>query len=157
MTFSFLSYTAVNQKILHEQEVEKTFLELLSSDDSGVIVSGCGGLLAMSSLHSSRQLIGCEGGLAKLVESAQSEVGEVRAAAARTIATLISGAPANQKLVNTKLGGRILNIASVMIATMEHNNYVCYNVYAIRIGCGVLMSDIKICNVIRMNIHYDQL
>ena len=89
----------MNQKILHEQEAEKTFLELLSSDDSSVIVSGCGGLMAMSSLHSSRQLIGCEGGLTKLLQSAQSEIGEVRAAAAHTIATLISGAPANQKLV----------------------------------------------------------
>lgn len=90
---------AVNQKILHEQEVEKTFLDLLSSEDSGVAVSGCLGLTSMASLHSSRQMIGCEGGLAKLLQSAQSESEEVRANAARTIATLINGAPANQKLV----------------------------------------------------------
>ena len=96
----YLFPIAVNQKILHEQEVEKTFLDLLSSEDSGVVVSGCVGLMAMSSLHSSRQMIGCEGGLAKLLQSAQSEAGEVRANAARTIATLINGAPANQKLVH---------------------------------------------------------
>ena len=88
----------MNQKILHEQEVEKTFLDLLSSEDNDVIISGCVGLMSMASLHSSRQLIGCEGGLAKLLQSAQSESGEVRANAARTIATLINGAPANQKL-----------------------------------------------------------
>ena len=91
-------HLAVNQKILHEQETEKTFLDLLSSEDSGVVVSGCVGLMSMASLHSSRQLIGCEGGLVKLLQCAQSEAGEVRANAARTIATLINGAPANQKL-----------------------------------------------------------
>lgn len=94
-------FSAVNQKILHEQQAEKTFLDLLSSDDSGVVVSGCSGLRAMCSLHSSRQFVGCEGGLAALVQCAQSEVGEVRSAAAHTIATLINGAPANCKSVVT--------------------------------------------------------
>ena len=93
----------MNQKILHEQEAEKTFLDLLSSEDSGVVISGCVGLMSMASLHSSKQLIGCEGGLTKLLQSAQSESGEVRANAARTIAMIISGAPANQKLARKGL------------------------------------------------------
>ena len=89
----------MNQKILHEQEAEKTLLALLSSEESAVTISGCDGLMAMCSLQSSRQLIGLEGGLPKLLQCVQSEVGDVRAAATRTIAKLINGAPANQKSV----------------------------------------------------------
>ena len=59
--------------------------------------SGCGGLRAMSSLQSSRQFTASEGGLAALIQCAQSEVGVVRTASAHTIATLINGAPANCK------------------------------------------------------------
>ena len=64
-----------------------------------MVESGCCGLRVMCSLQSSRQLIGSEGGLAALVQCAQSEVGGVRAAAVHTIASLINGAPANCKSV----------------------------------------------------------
>lgn len=91
----FLS--GVNCKILHEQCAEKTFLDLLSSEDGGVVEAGCSGLRTMSSLQSSCQFTGSEGGLAALVQCAQSDVGTIRTASAHTIATLINGAPANSK------------------------------------------------------------
>ena len=94
---TLLFLLGVNCKILHEQYAEKTFLDLLSSEDGGVVESGCSGLRNMSSLQSSCQFIGSEGGLAVLVQCAQSEVGMVRTASAHTIATLINGAPANTK------------------------------------------------------------
>ena len=83
--------------ILHEQQAEKTFLDLLSSDDSTVVEAGCSGLRTMCSLQSSRQFIGSVEGLPALVQCTRSEVGVVRAATAHTIATLISDAPANCK------------------------------------------------------------
>ena len=51
----------------------------------------------MASLSSSRQTVGSEGGVASLVECLSRDEAELRAAASRTLATLISEAPANCK------------------------------------------------------------
>ncbi len=110
---------AVNQKILHEQTVEKTFIQLLSSEvsclaskspaaayilhclpptqDSGVCVAGSNGLAAMTSLTSSRQAIGQLGGVEALVCLCGREESEVRAAGVQALAATLYEAPANCK------------------------------------------------------------
>lgn len=62
-----------------------------------MVVAACDGLTEMASLSSSRQTIGSEGGVASLIECLGREEPELRAAAARTLATLVSEAPANCK------------------------------------------------------------
>ena len=62
-----------------------------------MVVAACDGLTEMASLSSSRQAVGSEGGVASLVECLNRDEPELRAAASRTIATLISEAPANCK------------------------------------------------------------
>jgi len=88
---------SVNQKILHEQEVEKTFVQLLSSEDGGVCVAGADGVSAMVALSSSRQVVGRLGGVERLVQCVGREEGRVRAAAIQALAQVVTEAPANCK------------------------------------------------------------
>lgn len=62
-----------------------------------MVVGACEGLTEMAALSSSRQMVGGEGGLTALASCLSREEGDVRAAGCRTIATLISEAPANSK------------------------------------------------------------
>ena len=74
-----------------------TFLQLLSSEDAGVVAAGCLGLSAMSRLSGSRQRVGQEDGLAALVRCLGREEGVVRSAAVQALASVITEAPANCK------------------------------------------------------------
>lgn len=60
-------------------------------------MSACEGIREMSALSSSKQVVGSEGGIAGLVKCMGRDKAEVRAAATRTLATLITDAPANCK------------------------------------------------------------
>lgn len=51
----------------------------------------------MAELSSSKQVVGSEGGVAALVKCMGRDKAEVKAAATRTLATLIRDAPANYK------------------------------------------------------------
>lgn len=88
---------SVNQKLLHEQEVEKTFTQLLSSEDDGVCIAGAEGIGAMATLSSAKQTIGQEGGLEALVSVLGKENGGVRNAAIQALVKVIDESPANTK------------------------------------------------------------
>ncbi len=57
----------------------------------------CEGITKMAELSSSKQVVGSEGGVAALVKCMGRDKAEVKAAATRTLATLIRDAPANYK------------------------------------------------------------
>ncbi len=57
----------------------------------------CEGITEMAALSSSKQVVGSEDGVAGLVKCMRRDKAEVRAAATRTLATLIRDAPANCK------------------------------------------------------------
>ncbi|XP_064385237.1 armadillo repeat-containing protein 3-like [Halichondria panicea] len=107
-TLAKAATNAINRSILHEQKVEKTFLDLLSSEDPCVIVGACEGLTEMAALSSSRQVMGTEGCVTSLAQCLGREEDEVRAAATRTLATLVCDAPANCKMLEDAGGVELL-------------------------------------------------
>eukprot|EP00731_Ephydatia_muelleri_P015293 Em0008g1013a len=99
-----VSTRAVNQKLLHEQEVEKMFIQLLSSEDDGVCIAGAEGVGAMATLSSGKQAIGQGGGLEALVALLSKENASVRSAAIQALVEVITESPANTKQLSECAG-----------------------------------------------------
>ncbi|XP_019862006.1 PREDICTED: armadillo repeat-containing protein 3-like [Amphimedon queenslandica] len=91
---------SMSLKILHEQDAEKVFISLLSSSDEGLLVAACGALAGLSSLTTSRQLVGKEGGIKALVQLLQNASASVRGAAVHCLAFEITDTPSNINLVS---------------------------------------------------------
>ncbi|CAI8013289.1 Armadillo repeat-containing protein 3 [Geodia barretti] len=93
------AHDEVNRRILHEQNVEKTFIQLLAHSDGEVVTAGLNGLSAMCGLSSGRARVGQEGGVVGVVSCAGREEGGVRDASAQCLAHISTDSPANCKLI----------------------------------------------------------
>jgi HEAT repeat protein len=110
MSLSRAAKNDLNCKILHEQEVELVLLGLLTHENDGVAGAGAEGLAAMAKLMSSRQRVGQNDGVPKLVSLLSREELETRASGAKALSSVISEVPTNCVLISECNGVEALSL-----------------------------------------------
>ncbi|XP_068094681.1 armadillo repeat-containing protein 3 [Hyperolius riggenbachi] len=103
------SLSAENRKFFHEQDVEKTLLNLLSVDNDGVKIASLQAIATMCSNLASKEVFNNHG-IPQIIQLLNKDNGEVREAAAFTLANLTTG---NASAVAEADGvGPIINLLS---------------------------------------------
>ncbi|XP_018419688.1 PREDICTED: armadillo repeat-containing protein 3 [Nanorana parkeri] len=121
------AHNAENRKFFHEQEAEKTLLNLLSTDNDGVKTASLQAISAMCASEASKDLFG-EHGIPQIIHLLNKDSAELREAAAFTMANLTTGSPSNASkaaeadgpatfihLLSDKRDGVVTNACMVLI------------------------------------------
>ncbi|KAM4828748.1 armadillo repeat-containing protein 3 [Thomomys bottae] len=120
------AYDPENRKLFHEQEVEKSLVTLLGSENDGTKIAASQAISAMSENSSSKDFFSTQG-IPQLVQLLKSDNDEVREAAALALANLTTNHVANSKataeaeainplinLLTSNREGAIANAATVL-------------------------------------------
>ncbi|XP_069816633.1 armadillo repeat-containing protein 3 isoform X2 [Dendropsophus ebraccatus] len=121
------AHNAENRKFFHEQEVEKTLVELLGSDNNGVKVAALQAISVLCAHVASKEAFS-KNGILQIINLLNKDNGEVQEAAVFALANLTTGCPNNASalveadgidaLVNLLTGKReevIANTCTVLI------------------------------------------
>ncbi|XP_062841883.1 armadillo repeat-containing protein 3 isoform X2 [Trichomycterus rosablanca] len=97
-----------NQKILHEQNVEKALVDLLAVQNDGVQAATCQAVAAMSKNPSSKDTFRQLDGIRSVVQLLNSEGNELKEAAAEALSNLTNGSHTNAYAVYEAEGDELL-------------------------------------------------
>ncbi|XP_009877694.1 PREDICTED: armadillo repeat-containing protein 3 [Apaloderma vittatum] len=141
------AYDFETRKILNEEEVEKSLINLLEIENNGVKVAASQAISAMCENLASKRAFGLQG-IPQLVQLLSSDSEEVKEAAVRALANLTAASPSNasavaeaegiEPLVNTlnaQRDGAIASAAAVL------TNLAVQEAFRVKIqSCGVMTA-----------------
>ncbi|KAK2536448.1 Armc3 [Columba guinea] len=141
------AYDSEIRKILNEEEVEKTLINLLKIDNDGVKVAASQAISAMCENSASKRAFGLQG-IPQLVQLLNSDSEKVKEAAVTALANLTAASPGNasavaeaegiKPLVNTLNAQRDQAVANAATAL---TNLATQELFRITIqGCGVMSA-----------------
>ncbi|XP_064906856.1 armadillo repeat-containing protein 3 isoform X3 [Columba livia] len=141
------AYDSEIRKILNEEEVEKTLINLLKIDNDGVKVAASQAISAMCENSASKRAFGLQG-IPQLVQLLNSDSEKVKEAAVTALANLTAASPGNasavaeaegiKPLVNTLNAQRDQAVANAATAL---TNLATQELFRITIqGCGVMRA-----------------